>query len=269
MTTTKTCSKCKLEHELGHFFRDKYTKDGLTRSCKTCRKESDRKKHLRSESHARQVAIDTEKELLLASGMKDCWKCKERKTLENFCKAKSRRNGINETCRKCSALVSKEAFNKNRNHYVAYRKDWKEKNSEKVKQQGRARFQDNKDSINSYKREWRNKNKETVYLKDHQRRLKIRSSASYISFRDARWLRNEPCIACKSVDKSSIEHLIPVSRNGTNQIGNLSILCIPCNASKCDLTFSEWKYSDRPRAREVFPGLWEKRLQIRKIPHAA
>lgn len=40
------------------------------------------------------------------------------------------------------------------------------------------------------------------------------------------------CQNCGSPDRIEIDHIIPVSRGGTNHIDNLQPLCRPCNASK-------------------------------------
>jgi hypothetical protein len=39
---TKICSKCKLSKEISYFSKDKYSKDGLTYSCKLCKKKQDK-----------------------------------------------------------------------------------------------------------------------------------------------------------------------------------------------------------------------------------
>ena len=45
-------------------------------------------------------------------------------------------------------------------------------------------------------------------------------------------LSSNRCLKCGSKDKLSIDHIIPVIKNGTNCIDNLQILCLPCNKSK-------------------------------------
>lgn len=38
-----------------------------------------------------------------------------------------------------------------------------------------------------------------------------------------------------------IEHIVPVSRNGTNWPNNIALTCAPCNMSKKDKLVSEWE----------------------------
>jgi hypothetical protein len=37
------------------------------------------------------------------------------------------------------------------------------------------------------------------------------------------------------------DHVYPVSRGGSNDLGNLATACLPCNRSKRDKTVSEWR----------------------------
>lgn len=47
------------------------------------------------------------------------------------------------------------------------------------------------------------------------------------------------CILCGSVETLTIDHLIPLSRGGKNDITNYIILCGPCNSMKSDQTIDE------------------------------
>lgn len=42
------------------------------------------------------------------------------------------------------------------------------------------------------------------------------------------------CQICKTHLSLSIDHVKPIAKNGTNDIGNLRTLCKPCNSSKRD-----------------------------------
>ena len=47
------------------------------------------------------------------------------------------------------------------------------------------------------------------------------------------WRRDEGrCTQCRSVHKLEFDHIIPVSRGGSNTVRNIQLLCEPCNRSK-------------------------------------
>lgn len=48
------------------------------------------------------------------------------------------------------------------------------------------------------------------------------------------------CRRCGATDDLQMDHLIPVSRGGTNDLDNLAILCRPCNLNKRAKTWDEW-----------------------------
>lgn len=50
------------------------------------------------------------------------------------------------------------------------------------------------------------------------------------------------CVACKAEGVPlAIDHIIPVSRGGSNHRLNLMPLCVPCNSSKGTKTWEEWR----------------------------
>lgn len=49
------------------------------------------------------------------------------------------------------------------------------------------------------------------------------------------------CAACGSINDLQIDHIIPVSRGGSDDMSNLQILCGPCNRSKGAKLPDEWE----------------------------
>ena len=48
------------------------------------------------------------------------------------------------------------------------------------------------------------------------------------------------CTGCGAIDNLTIDHKVPLSREGTNDMENLQLLCHSCNASKGTKTMDEW-----------------------------
>lgn len=80
-----------------------------------------------------------------------------------------------------------------------------------------------------------------------QRQLNVRAELAlkYRAIRAAIVARDgELCALCGSDEWIEIDHITPVSRNGTNELDNLQLLCRSCNASKGAKTMSEWSKSN-------------------------
>lgn len=49
------------------------------------------------------------------------------------------------------------------------------------------------------------------------------------------------CVYCgENPEDLECDHVIPISRGGTNDLSNLATACMPCNRSKSDRLLSEW-----------------------------
>lgn len=52
------------------------------------------------------------------------------------------------------------------------------------------------------------------------------------------------CVNCDSTEDLQIDHIVPHSRGGSNDLSNLQMLCRSCNASKGAKTMDEWLGGD-------------------------
>lgn len=48
------------------------------------------------------------------------------------------------------------------------------------------------------------------------------------------------CAACGSQSNPEVDHIVPMSRGGSDELGNLQILCRSCNRRKSDRLPEEW-----------------------------
>jgi 5-methylcytosine-specific restriction endonuclease McrA len=50
------------------------------------------------------------------------------------------------------------------------------------------------------------------------------------------------CDYChRTVDKLTVDHVVPLSRGGADELANVRVVCQPCNCSKGRRTLDEWK----------------------------
>lgn len=75
-----------------------------------------------------------------------------------------------------------------------------------------------------------------------------------------RWLRRlislgAMCFYCNDRRADTIDHIIPLTRGGTNQEGNLVPACRKCNCSKSDLLVTEWRFH-RPHGGTITDRPW-------------
>lgn len=73
-----------------------------------------------------------------------CNSCRKVKTIDNFHKNKSKKDGLQEYCKDCRKIKSENYKNKRKE----YRKNWYQKNAEKIKSVENLRYHTNKDEIN-------------------------------------------------------------------------------------------------------------------------
>lgn len=80
-----------------------------------------------------------------------------------------------------------------------------------------------------------NNDSETTDLKQSIR-LPINSSLRKLIFERDLYR----CINCGTHKSLSVDHIVPVSKGGGNEIKNLQTLCTTCNSSKGSKSMSEW-----------------------------
>jgi 5-methylcytosine-specific restriction endonuclease McrA len=141
-----------------------------------------------------------------------------------------------------------------------YMKGWRERNPDRLRRYGLMYRVKNTDRKRQYCREWEERNKERrrlrkritarvwradnpESLKLYRKRREARARASEQAGRptftsaDVRWrlaIQKQRCYWCKKRvgDSYHIDHIIPLSRGGSNSRENICVACAPCNLSK-------------------------------------
>jgi 5-methylcytosine-specific restriction endonuclease McrA len=165
--------------------------------------------------------------------VKICRKCEKEKEITKFSPAKGSRDGLNSWCKKChveyqklrdktkAGKLVKDRFMKNiggnAGFYLKY-KDSIRKAQHKYKSTPRAKL---------------------LHITREAKRRKV--IVNMIGdFTNEQWdslikyySPNHQCLCCGNVvDRLEIDHVTPITKEGTNYITNIQPLCRSCNASK-------------------------------------
>lgn len=238
----KTCTKCKKALPLSSFHRDKTKPDGFYPSCKVCRKPN----------------IE-----------KDCISKMEIRNRDLLLQIKEGANQYSVSMGRyilflySAWLVLKEQRKQKRSEN--YKRRWKERYTSNLEFVARHRerskeyYNEHSAERMSYIREYRRANPEKVSLwsrvssaNRRSRLLRAEGSLKGYDVFSAIQSQQGRCRYCgRSLYNTiyEIDHVIPLSRGGSNLPDNLVVACRPCNRSKQSKTPSEWSPLD--------PTLWD------------
>ena len=96
---------------------------------------------------------------------------------------------------------------------------------------------ENREKIRKTEKLWRTKNPERAAMAWHRRRarkLNIEGSHTVAEWTEILERHNYQCAHCGTTERISVDHIIPISKGGTDYASNLQPLCVPCNSRKKD-----------------------------------
>lgn len=180
--------------------------------------------------------------------MKICSKCKKEKPKNKFSKKKIKycSNGLYSYCKDCGNIMSNEYKKNNKEkvklsrhkHYLLnknYYIKWYKKNQKRIIKQKHKYYIKNKKRINK-KNNIYNKTEKGKFIQcikaDKRRQQKLGSSHTLEEWENIKKKNNYKCKTCKKSIKLTRDHIIPLSKGGSNNINNIQPLCGPCNSKK-------------------------------------
>jgi len=194
--------------------------------------------------------------------MQTCRKCSAIKSLDNFPVNKMAASGYHSWCKACMSEYNKEHYTAHKEERLkqtdAYRrahlemsracsKKWKEthpvqymvgiaKSRQTKREYTKKWIANNRERYLRKFREWRHKNREKVIATAHRRRAKVLSLPGKFTGQEWKALKEKyghRCLRCgKQGIQLTADHVIPVTKGGTNFIDNIQPLCKPCNSGK-------------------------------------
>lgn len=258
MGDTKRCTKCgELKPANTDFFnREKANRDGLRNTCRECRKLYKRTYH--AEHRAEESAYGK------------IWNEKNRERKKQYNKAtrykyaekkqeyrESHREQERECRRKYYAVHREQSREYSRSYYITHREQTREQNRERCRRYHAEHRQEMRDGVRRYRhahpdrkyaanRRHRAKYPEKHRAYRHNRRARELTAEGQYNGEDAqRQYRRQwgHCFWCSEPVGNTyhIDHVMPLSRGGSNWPENLVITCRKCNSKKCNkLPYTEW-----------------------------
>jgi 5-methylcytosine-specific restriction endonuclease McrA len=134
---------------------------------------------------------------------------------------------------------------------AAYSRKWKGATPEKVHESYRNYYEANKEKEIERSLKWQKEHPERGRLSQHRRRTRLKGKGDYtIDELKAQFEQQEGfCFYCGELLYASfnkdihVDHMIPLSRGGSNTIENIVISCATCNLRKGTKTSEEFTRS--------------------------
>lgn len=175
--------------------------------------------------------------------IKVCKECKLDKTLESFYRHAQTRDRLFAKCKECSRKQINNTGNKKLK--LARTLEWQKKNPKIVLEIAARWRKNNPEKLHQYY--VRNKARflerakaDPLYLQKrnvrwHTRRARIIGNGGKHTVKEWVELKDRfgnKCAICNLVKKLTKDHIIPISKGGSNNIGNMQPLCGSCNTRK-------------------------------------
>jgi len=186
--------------------------------------------------------------------MKKCKHCLETKPLDEFNNCTSSSDGKNYICRECSRLKSRMQYAKNPERHqeqsrrsrqkhierdLARKREYYKENRQTRLEKNREWQTNNPEKVRDCKRRWKRNNPDSAKVYKHARRAKTKGTFTVNEWQELLARYGGGCLACGSTDNISVDHVIPISKGGSNTIDNIQPLCRECN---CKKGTNDWDY---------------------------
>jgi len=146
-------------------------------------------------------------------------------------------------CRRADSLdfdrANPEKANQRKRTWVSKNPDYKppkhNRNPENNRERAKRWAKNNPDRVRENARKWRLNNPDKERVKQQRRRSRINNADGDHTAEEWRGVinkQNRQCLACGGKEKLTVDHIVPLSMGGTNNIANIQGLCLSCNSKK-------------------------------------
>ncbi len=240
----RCCTKCGADKPLSEFSPRGDGSDQTRSRCKGCLSAERRSKY----QHKGYPSVHS-------GDVRRCWKCGEWKPITEYHKSSGRSDGLDPRCKACKReyrRANKERFNALARNYPrkpeqarAKKRRYEAAHPDRVRQQQRRTWLRRynapgvKKQIQARQKQWRDANPHIVKEMVHRRRARKQNAGG--SYTAQQWLDlcayyDQRCLCCGLQEVLTVDHIVPLSRGGSNDISNIQPLCRACNSAKYDRT---------------------------------
>lgn len=129
----RKCTRCGIEKEYDLFYKNRFSKSGLSSRCKVCERETDAEERNRKR----------EPEIFTVVNCKICSFCDKEKLMDCFPREKKGKYGYSSKCKDCRVIQR----NENMDEIRLQRKAFREKNKDRLKQESKERYLKNREEM--------------------------------------------------------------------------------------------------------------------------
>jgi len=136
-----------------------------------------------------------------------------------------------------------------KNERAEHRQQYNLEHKDEIAEHGRQRFQEHKDEIREQHRQYRQEHPEVHKAVRSRQRARIANSDGHFTAEEFRLLcesLDNRCFYCEQQLPLTPDHIVPISKSGSNRIENIVPACRSCNARKSTKTFDEFLKELRP-----------------------
>ena len=210
----KRCTRCDIVKPLSGFHKNSANTDGYTSHCRKCRQET---RYPGAEKNRQ------EKQRLRNARIKRCWRCGKTMPYSSFFNSRTEPDGKTSLCKHCHTAYQRER---------------------------RHKYEKSREACNRQSRKWCRENPDKRRATIERRRARMKGANGSFTSRDIKHLRRSQkntCVYCGLnpnchglLFSYHLDHIVPLSRGGSNNPENLQLLCSHCNQSKLDKTHEEY-----------------------------
>jgi len=113
--------------------------------------------------------------------------------------------------------------------------EYRERNREAIRESGRVYYAANAERRNAVIKLWQQRNPERFKALVARRRARLAGAEGHYTAEDIARITEQQkgrCACCRKPRKLTVDHIIPLTKGGSNWPSNIQMLCQPCNSRK-------------------------------------